>query len=302
MRIATTLALFNPKHDGSFFSAEETLRNAHKAGFRVIDADLTAFPQRKGYCHFLDTPDWERRTQELRELGDSLGVVFNQAHLPYYPQLETSGQEFEHAEEMTRRAIIACRILGVPWGVMHAGSISDRNWSLKEHCERNVEYFKPKIEAARKNNTGIAIENMGCWPRSKWFRMYCATEYELCELVDTLNDPAAGICWDFGHANMNKLDQALSLRTIGKRLKAVHVQDNRGWEDDHLPPFCGTVDWPGLMPVLAETGYAGDLTFEVLGMEKFPDAFRVEAAHQLLETGRFLLELYKGQIPQTTKA
>jgi sugar phosphate isomerase/epimerase len=293
MRIATSLGLFNPKHDGSFLTVEETLRNAHRTGFRVVDVNLCAVLEYKGY--FLDTPDWERRTKELRELGDSLGIVFNQTHIPIYPQLELGGQEFEHAEEMTRRAIIASGILGAPWGVMHPGSLSDRNWSLKDQLKRNVEYFKPKLEAARKNNTGIAIENMGCWPKGKWFRMYCATEYELCELVDTLNDPAVGICWDFGHANMNKLDQALSLRTMGKRLKALHVDDNRGWEDDHLPPFYGTVDWAALMPVLAEIAYAGDLTFEVLYMDKFPDAFRIEAARHVFEIGRLLLELNGGQ-------
>jgi sugar phosphate isomerase/epimerase len=288
MRIATTLGLFNPKHDGSYLTVEETLRSAYEAGFRVIDVDLCNVLPNKG--HFLRAPDWERKTKELRELGDSLGLVFNQTHIPFYPQFELTGQELEFNEEMTRRAIIASGILGAPWGVMHPGSLSDRNWSLKDHLERNVEYFKPKIEAAKKNNTGIAIENMGCWPKSKWFRMYCATEYELRELVDALNDPAVGICWDFGHANMNKLDQALSLRTMGKRLKALHVDDNRGWEDDHLPPFYGTVNWAALMPVLDEIGYAGDLTFEVLYMEKFPDAARVDAARQILEIGRFLLD------------
>jgi sugar phosphate isomerase/epimerase len=289
MRIATSLGLFLIKHDGSFLTAEETLRSAYEAGFRVIDVCLCAALEDKGY--FLTMPDWERKTRELRELGDSLGIVFNQTHIPYYAQLELTGQEFEHAEEMTRRAIIASGILGISWGVMHPGSLSGGNWSLKELLERNVEYFKPKIEAARKNNIGIAIENMGCWPKSQWFRMYCATEYELCELVDALNDPAAGICWDFGHANMNRLDQVLSLRTMGKRLKALHVDDNRIWEDDHLPPFYGTVNWAALMPVLDEIGYTGDLTFEVGNMEKFPDAFRVEAARHVFEIGRLLLEL-----------
>jgi sugar phosphate isomerase/epimerase len=288
-----SLWLLNPKQDGSYFTVEETIRHAHKAGFRAIDVSLSTVMDYKGY--YLAAPDWERKTKELRELGDSLGVVFNQTHIPYYPQLELTGQEFEHAEEMARRAIIASGILGVSWGVMHPGSLTDRNWSLKDQLDRNVEYFKPKLEAARKNNIGIAIENMGCWPRSKWFRMYCATEYELCELVDALNDPAAGICWDFGHANMNKLDQALSLRTMGKRLKALHVDDNRGWEDDHLPPFYGTVNWAVLMPVLAEIGYAGDLTFEVGFNEKVPDGFRIEAARHLLEIGRLLTELKEGR-------
>jgi sugar phosphate isomerase/epimerase len=92
---------------------------------------------------------------------------------------------------------------------------------------------------------------------------------------------------------MNKLDQALSLRTMGKRLKALHVDDNRGWEDDHLPPFHGTVDWAAVIPVLGEIGYTGDLTFEVLYTDKFPDAFRVCAARHVFETGRFMLEYLK---------
>jgi sugar phosphate isomerase/epimerase len=289
MRIATSIGIYSEKRDGSYCTIEESIRAVYEAGFRAIDINLCAALEYKGY--YLTSPDWERKTKELRELGDSLGIVFNQTHIPFYAQLELSGQEFEHSEEMTRRAIIASGILGAPWGVMHPGSMRDKNWSPEDHLKRNIEYFKPKIEAARKNNTGIAIENMGCWPRSDYFRMYCTTEYELCELVDALNDPAAGICWDFGHANMNKLDQVLSLRTIGKRLKALHVDDNRGWDDDHLPPFWGTVDWAALMPVLTEIGYAGDLTFEVLNTSKFPDAFRVEAVRQIFEIGRFMLSI-----------
>jgi sugar phosphate isomerase/epimerase len=288
MHISTSLSLFFKKQDGTFYSVSEALHKAHQAGFKHVDMCFCLEMDDPKY--YLHGQDWERETHRLRELSDALGLVFTQSHLPYVMggPMSLTGQERERFDEMTRRAMIASGILGAAWGVVHPETPLGYNWAPDKALEQNVEYFRSILEAAHKNNLGIAVENMGDWPRGKWFRMYCSTEYELCGLVDAINDPSVGICWDFGHANMNKLDQALSLRTIGKRLKALHVDDNLGWDDDHMPPFQGTVPWLTVMPVLTEIGYAGDFTFEV-NMEKTPESFHVSAARHLHETGAFLL-------------
>ncbi len=84
------------------------------------------------------------------------------------------------------------------------------------------------------------------------------------ELVDELKKEYSniGICWDFGHANEMGWDQVQSLEYIGKRLVAVHVQDNYGVNDDHLLPYHGTIEWEPIMKTLKKIDYQGVFAYE----------------------------------------
>jgi sugar phosphate isomerase/epimerase len=103
---------------------------------------------------------------------------------------------------------------------------------------------------------GIALENMpGC-------HRYFSLPEQLAELIDTLNHPLIGACWDTGHGHITSLDQAKSLLTLGPRLKATHIQDNDGVKDQHLLPYQGTIDWNAVARTLGRIGFAGDFTYE----------------------------------------
>ena len=71
------------------------------------------------------------------------------------------------------------------------------------------------------------------------------TVRELTDLADAFGDGEhVGVCYDFGHANLTgSAFHRRNLNLIGKRLKAVHVQDNHGEWDEHLMPFFGSIDW-----------------------------------------------------------
>lgn len=71
-----------------------------------------------------------------------------------------------------------------------------------------------------------------------------------------------GLCYDSGHGNMNSGSLA-SLAALKGRLLAVHLHDNDGHSDQHLPPFGGTVDWVALARILAASSYRKPLSFEV---------------------------------------
>ena len=118
----------------------------------------------------------------------------------------------------------------------------------------------PMVEFGAKHNVELLVENM---PN---FCTYPITAEALCGAADKLG---IGVCWDFGHPNVNKYhlpnDQRDELRMVGSRLKALHVNDNAGGRpDEHLPPYMGSVDWDTHVPVLKEIGYDGDFNYEVL--------------------------------------
>jgi sugar phosphate isomerase/epimerase len=139
---------------------------------------------------------------------------------------------------------------------------------------------------------GIAMENMFDRERTKAGaprRSYCSDPYELLELIDTLNHPLVGACWDTGHAHRQGLDQSV-IREFGKRLKALHVQDNNGLQDQHLLPYQGNIDWKAVTGALAAIGYEGDFTYEAhMSIRKLPEELRDVGLKYSADLARYLV-------------
>jgi sugar phosphate isomerase/epimerase len=81
-------------------------------------------------------------------------------------------------------------------------------------------------------------------------------------LEEDLDLPEVGVCLDFGHASLMG-DLADAIETVSGLLITTHVHDNRGQEDEHLPPFEGATDWGAALMSLQKVGYEGTLLFEV---------------------------------------
>jgi sugar phosphate isomerase/epimerase len=47
----------------------------------------------------------------------------------------------------------------------------------------------------------------------------------------------------------------------------VHVNDNKGQRDDHLPPGDGGIDWPHVISELRRLDFHGVLVLELSGSE-----------------------------------
>jgi sugar phosphate isomerase/epimerase len=299
MRLSTSTNLFGVGwNKAPYTDTVECLRRCRALGFEVMDMNFC--PMVRGETALVGD-DWLRVLSTIREEAERLGMTFSQSHIPIYPDLNAGPipeklSFYEQFMEWTRRAILGSGILGVKWAVAHPYTNTrtaecDREANLK----MNLEFYKPVVELAKTHNVGIALENMLENHQPQVKRRFCATADELIALVDEFDDPAVGICWDFGHANTMYVDQALSLRKVGKRLKATHVADNKGVYDSHTAPFVeGSVDWNRIMPLLVEIGYEGDFTFEIQWMtNNMPDFFRDEIAGLCYKIGLHCLSLAK---------
>lgn len=278
----------------------EQLRFCREAGFKVLDLGLGTTTKKPKKQEDLKAPDWEARIDALANEAAKLGVDFTQAHSPICGDFFIKGAqpdaEFtEFYNEMMRRSIIACEKLGIKWMTVHP--LSDNvhtEFELDVIKNTNIEFFSPWVDLAKKHHVGIAFENMPEKADSVQVRRYCSSADELIDLVDTFNDPAVGITWDFGHAKMMYNDQPRQLRKLGKRLKATHVQDTNASRDSHLIPFVGgSVAWEDIMPCLKEIGYEGDFVFECHRfMNEVPDALRMSAAKLAYDFGMYCMDLY----------
>ncbi len=108
------------------------------------------------------------------------------------------------------------------------------------------------------------------------------TVRQLSELLDAI--PELGLHLDIGHANLlvdsNTTDELLA--AYGKRLRHVHLHDNKGGNADlHLPLGAGTLETAHYIRSLQSAGYDGTITLEVFTPDRRYLASSREVLRQL---------------------
>ncbi len=290
MRLSTSTNFFAVNFNGGYTPLIESVKRCKAAGFKVLD--LNFCPAIKGETE-LACDNWRELIDELGNEAARLGVEFSQSHPVFVSgNLDEKPVEMQDAfKKMIERSIIASGMLGVKWAVLHPFeektiTVFDTEASIK----KNFELYAPVVELAKKCNVGLAFENMLEKPDTK--RRFSSYAGELAALVDAYNDPLVGACWDFGHGNLLYKNQGIALRTLGKRLKATHVADNLGVDDNHLLPFHGNINWLSIMPVLTEIGYEGDFTYEAhKEFDGLPEHIKDPLAKVAHEIGTYLISL-----------
>lgn len=301
MKLGTSTNLFARKRLGkTALPYIEQTTMCHDAGFKVLDLCFCD-SVRPSKNDDLAADDWEKRIDALADHAAKLGVEFTQSHAPFFGNFFIHGKQpdaeyIEMFNEMMRRAVIASGKLGIKWMTVHPHNDNvNTEFELNIIKKTNMDFYAPWLELAKKHNIGLSIENMAEFDRAKIRRYYCSDTDELIDIVDSFNDEAFGVTWDFGHAKMMINDQCRQLRKLGKRLKATHVQDNMGEIDSHLIPFVGgSIKWEEVMPCLKEIGYTGDFMFECHSfMNEIPDALRPSAAKLAYDFGTYCMGLYE---------
>lgn len=272
------------------YSSEEAVREIGKAGFDSVDMDFAFWGLSEDP---MDAPDWKDWTMRQIEAAAEYSLPITQGHAHFFSREHCellAEDEVKRRENLIMRDIEAAGMCGVDWLVLHPDSYCDDvYYSRKISMEKNLEQFKRFGEVAAKHGVGLAIENMFI----RKMPCFCASSDDLMELLDRLGDDKVfGICWDTGHGMLNQLDQPAAIRHIGKRLKALHVNDNHGQWDDHVLPFQGKIDWAPFMKALGDIGYENDFTYEIHNFSKgFDEGSHPLALRFAKEIGDYLLTL-----------
>ena len=228
----------------------------HAADFSTKQLDLTA-------------NGWRAQVEQLLAAGEETGVRFELCHLPFGGLKSVMQESFQIK---MHNAIDAAVALGVKHAVLHPNTttLPVLNQSRAALFESVVGHLAPFVEHAKRVGLDVVVENMRVVPDMRLSHRYCQDPDELCDVADALG---IGVCWDFGHAHLSGVKQSEALAYIGKRLKVLHVNDNAAIDDEHLPPFLGSVDWRDAMHGLALAGFEGLFNFE-LATGRVPPAMR----------------------------
>lgn len=190
---------------------------------------------------------------QLKSLKESLGLNYNQSHVPYIPDyLNADQNEKNRIDDLIKRAFEYSEKLNIDTVVIHP---------IKGSIEDNINYFE-RVLKDFPSSCRLAIENM-----ERYDEIGRATE--LIQIIDSLNNYNVGICLDTGHAHMYGLDIPSEIKAMGKYLIGTHIADNHQKYDEHFMPFFGSINWEEVIKALNEIDYNGYLTYEIMFFFKY---------------------------------
>jgi sugar phosphate isomerase/epimerase len=130
----------------------------------------------------------------------------------------------------------------------------------KQYAMRSLETI---VRRAHQLGLCICIENM--FPQSHSL----VKPEDFVEILERF--PSLNLTLDTGHAHIGETGEKRSLEFIKrfpKRIGHLHVNDNFGKEDNHLPVGAGTVDFSKIVTALREIGYNDTVTLEVFSNDR----------------------------------
>ena len=234
-----------------FVDCLETIRGS---GFSMIEVVFSA--------PHLDYKD-SGRVREAAARVDALGLEAYSFHAPFADDIDISSPDAarrEHALEAILRAIDAAALLGVHYFVIHPGPENTEIPSREERLLR-IEHVCSVLERVAAHCSEVGIQ---CVLENKLPHLVFGQSADLLWILACLKGNRVGACLDTGHAHLAG-DLYPLVYKMAPYLRLLHVHDNKGHGDDHLPPGDGRIDWTALLKELAAVNFTGALILELAG-------------------------------------
>jgi sugar phosphate isomerase/epimerase len=223
----------------------------------------------------------------LRRAADLLraeGVRVYSYHPPFGGQYDFSVLDEgarANALSLTLQQLHSAAALGASYAVIHpSDSVPPADHLLRR---RNSGHgLRQLARAAEDLGVILAIENL---PPG-----YLAADVEeLMWLVEGSESHAAQVCFDTGHANLQKAPISEWLRRINNKLATIHWHDNDGTADQHRLPGQGTIDWQDFFHALAEARWNRPICLEAAPPSQWPYAKFVRSTREALQARKPLV-------------
>ena len=216
--------------------------------------------------------DYANRKAHLKEISDwfrGSGVVLNSVHAPLYADYEwgRAGSPPVNIASIDRAARVDA-MDEIKRALEIAEQIPFR--FLVQHLGvPNESFEEKKFEAAM-----TSIEHLRAFAKPLGVRILLenipnelSTPDRLVEMIRGAHFDDVGVCFDFGHANMEgSVREAFEI--LRSHIRSTHVHDNDKSKDLHLWPGQGTIDWKEAMELLRSAPQTPPLLLEVADDEK----------------------------------
>ncbi|VVB57707.1 endonuclease 4 [uncultured archaeon] len=174
------------------------------------------------------------------------------AHLPWYFSIAHPYERIQKAINAEFvHAFKAAQLLGAKKITLHSETLSPSIQSRESGVKNAISSLKVLHREAMNLGLDLLIENLD------------AKSMSIKEFQTLFSEVDMGMTLDVGHAHTAKgegLDNYL--KAFGPRVRHVHLHDNMGVNDDHLPLGAGKMDVKKAVETL-KSKYDGTITLEV---------------------------------------
>jgi sugar phosphate isomerase/epimerase len=144
--------------------------------------------------------------------------------------------------------------------VLHPGHFSPLGMQMQDSAwSQAILGIQQVCDRAADLDIKIAIENMVNMPAVLGRR-----PEEILGILETVDRENAGFIFDVGHANTN--GNVLDFLKLKDKIIHIHMHDNHGERDEHLPVGNGTVPWKKVVSCLRD--YKGRIVTESRSLEE----------------------------------
>ncbi len=257
------------------------MRMVKQAGFDALDFPFSA------YSAVPDGPmcreDWRSWVRRVKELSEELHLPIVQAHASWHQAIGDNFR-YESPDEVYFRTMEACRMVGCRHMIFHPLRQPERVDSLsmrRRIHDYNVRWFHELISAAQEYDVTINLENTfdSHHTQKAGDPPYpYTTAQDMLDLMHDIGSTRVALCLDTGHANISGQDIPEMIRRFRSDLATVHLNDNYGrispiYEDLHLFPGCGRIEWDEVLTALREIRFKGSYNIEPIAeLRRMPES------------------------------
>ncbi|WP_440953718.1 sugar phosphate isomerase/epimerase family protein [Methanococcoides sp. FTZ1] len=203
----------------------------------------------------------EENLPQVREVLETTDLELTM-HLPFSDMNLAGLNPGIHGEVLRQMKNLLSLASGlVELAVVHPGYLSPYGKKIPERAwETNVRSIQELCDTADEHGIAIAVENMPDFPM-----IFGREPDEILRILDKVDRDNVGMTLDVGHANTTgRLEEFLE--KCRDRILHVHLHDNMGKRDEHLPAGRGSVNWKAVKKGLS--GYKGRLVTEMSSLEE----------------------------------
>ena len=198
-------------------------------------------------------------SEKIIRAGEGLGLKCEYIHAPFYGMDDIWHDEGGELADVMLRDLYAtideCNAFDVKYAVIHAIIGMDNH----NPTQLGLDRIDDVVDYAVKKNVSLAFENTE------------GEEYLEAIMNRYADADNVGFCFDSGHEMCYNYSRDI-LSKYADRLFVTHLNDNMGmtgdeltfYDDSHLLPFDGVGDWGNIAQRIADSGFNGTLSFEVI--------------------------------------
>jgi sugar phosphate isomerase/epimerase len=235
----------------------DILEPVREAGFRHIEV-----------CSFPTHLDYHNRN-ELDHTAErllALQIHPTSFHAPFAAGIDITAFDERTREESVAELILACEAaarLGCEHVVLHPGPEREGrppDQEFLQHMHHAAVALNRVAGRCCQLGIHLLLENM-------LGHLMFGHVRDMLYLLGEITTCTVGTCLDTGHAHLAR-EMGFVIEKLSGHLKMVHVNDNHGDWDAHLPPGDGGIDWRWALCELRRNAFHGVLVLELASGER----------------------------------